>query len=53
MPALFFSDTIDLRGICRQRRIDYDMRTLFTHPALMARVEMFLGKVIPENDFFS
>ena len=49
----YFNDTINMRNICRRKRIYYDMKTLFTHPSLSARVEMFLGKVIPENDFFS
>ena len=49
----YADDIADLYRICKKKRIDYDMKSLFTHPALRIRVEMFLGKIIPESNFFS
>ena len=38
-----FSDTRALRDLCREKRVDYDMISLFSHPGIQTRTEMFLG----------
>ena len=50
-----YSDTLDLRTICRRNRIDYSLRNIFSHHCLKPRVEMLLGKIFPkeQRDFFS
>ena len=39
-------DVVDLQNICRQKRISYDSKNLFTLPCLQPRVELFLKKII-------
>ena len=43
-------DIDDLKDICRSKRVTYDLKNLFTLPALQPRVELFLKKII-DYDF--
>lgn len=39
-------DILDLLDICARKRVDYDLKNLFTLPCLQPRVELFLRKII-------
>ena len=39
------ADIVDMQLICRRKRLDYCLQTLFTHPSLQARVERFLRRI--------
>ena len=46
-------DVVDLQNICRQKRISYDLKNLFTLPCLQPRVELFLKKIIDFDFWFA
>ena len=45
-------DITALRLFCREKRLTYDIRTLFTKNCLQNRVEMFLSKVFSDRPVF-
>ena len=45
-------DISDLKGICMGRRLEYDIRNLFTTGCLKHRVEFFLSKVFADRFVF-